>query len=250
MLKNALNKVCGHRSLARTLSRSFCAKFDHEYNYYADIGFKHVRKDQFHTIGIDAIKQQYSKLVKEYHPDTNREIDHVESAHKLDKLRKAYSVLSNAASKHEYDKYHRAPFQDIPFHSMREKLHNDQDEKRKTQETQWVSYHEKLQDKTYRFNYYAEKHQRGGMKTSKLETNEVEYDNAEVGNVWSNNQQRLNTLAYVLVIGMAIGYVVCDRFDWKVARVSDSFDSTDEAFVRWMNEVNQEEADSSRGDDE
>lgn len=242
------------------------------YNYYKDLGFNNLSKNKFYKITMNEIKQAYTKLIKEYHPDTNRDIDHKESVEKLDKLRKAYTILSNENLKREYDNFHRAPYRDIPFPSMRDILEKEQQEireKEKEKKYSQTSFHEKLKDKTWKINYYADKHKVGGMKTNKVETNKIEYDNPEnntfnsfkknktsysqmkYDNIWNINQQNLNNIGYFVMIGAIIIYLIYDTFNLttnKTTKQQNSLDETDQAFIQWLNRINHDQHESSDND--
>lgn len=168
-----------------------------------------------------------ARLVKECHPDTNPDIDHVEAAQRLEILKKAYSVLSNYSMKSEYDQYHRAPFQEVPFHSMRLQMQQDAALKQKTKDMPISRpFHERLKDKTYAFNYYADKHKRGGMRGNKVDTmNEVGYEefvnqeqkmrqfkNEHNENIWNKYESALQTLGLCVMMSAAACYVAYDLY--------------------------------------
>ena len=177
--------------------------------------------------------------MKECHPDTNPDIDHVESAQRLEILKRAYSVLSNYSMKSEYDQYHRAPFQEIPFHSMRLQMQHDATLKERAKDMPSSrSFHERLQDKTYQFNYYADKHKRGGMASNKVETmSEVGYEeftdqerrmeqfsNEHNENIWNKYESALQSLGFFVMISAAACFVAYDLYLVESSGNSDEED--------------------------
>ncbi len=65
-------------------------------------------KDYYDTLGVprgsteDEIKTAYRKLVRQYHPDTNKSPD---AEKKMAEINEAYSVLSNKEKKAQYDQF-------------------------------------------------------------------------------------------------------------------------------------------------
>lgn len=69
-------------------------------------------KDYYDTLGVprgsteDEIKTAYRKLVRQYHPDTNKSPD---AEKKMAEINEAYSVLSNKEKKAQYDQFGSVP---------------------------------------------------------------------------------------------------------------------------------------------
>ena len=65
-------------------------------------------KDYYDTLGVqrssseDEIKTAYRKLVRQYHPDTNKSPD---AEKKMAEINEAYTVLSNKEKKAQYDQF-------------------------------------------------------------------------------------------------------------------------------------------------
>ena len=187
-------------------------------------------------------------MVKQHHPDTSS-IDHIEAAKKLESLKKAYSVLSSPTLRQEYDLQNKAGYQDVPFYSMKAAMNES---KQKEEEPSTLSYHERLKDKTYQFNYYATTH-----KTGKMQENSIRYDNpnnifdqakyhnASNTNIYADYQSPLNKVGIYLICCVTVGYVIYDLVDLHQSpssTIDKEFDDTDRAFFSWMNNLNQREA--------
>ncbi len=75
-------------------------------------------KDYYQILGVsedasaDAIKKAYRKLAKRYHPDANR--DDPNAGERFKEVAEAYSVLSDAEKRRQYDRMRRfTPFEDF-----------------------------------------------------------------------------------------------------------------------------------------
>ena len=207
--------------------------FDHFHNYYKDLG-SNLSKDKFHEITMSEIRQAYTKLVKEYHPDTNPDIPNIESAEKLEKIKKAYSILGNASLKQQYDNYHRSVYRDIPFHSMRRVLEKEAEMEHKNKyKPETRSFHQKLNDKTYQFNYYADKHKKGGLRTNRVQYDANPFTASSMNNTKNNNDNNENNMKmdddnagnnnqqsfkpkhikYFMILGPLLALAIIDAFD-------------------------------------
>jgi curved DNA-binding protein len=71
-------------------------------------------KDYYEVLGVsesastDAIKKAYRKLAREFHPDRNP--DKPDAEERFKEIQEAYSVLSNAKKRKEYDARKKSPF--------------------------------------------------------------------------------------------------------------------------------------------
>ena len=70
-----------------------------------------IEKDFYETLGVadeasaEEIKKSYRKLAQKYHPDTNS--GDTEAEEKFKEISEAYSTLSNAEQRKEYDQVRR-----------------------------------------------------------------------------------------------------------------------------------------------
>eukprot|EP01083_Nonionella_stella_P041535 112560_1 len=209
--RSFLNKMNKYISMNSVFYSNSNKELDYYYNYYKDLGFDNMSRDKYHHVTISEVKRAYTRLVKECHPDKNPHIHHVESAAKLAKLKKAHSILTNPTLKSAYDN------QFVP-------LKQDKNINHKSKSS--VSYYQKLQNKTYEFNYYAAKHSKGG----------IGYD----------NRTALNHLGICTILGIVISYVLLFgvlRINNKHGRGTHNLSASDteiteNALIEWINHLN------------
>lgn len=72
-----------------------------------------AKRDYYDVLGVsknanaDEIRKAYRKLVRQYHPDANR--DNPKAAEKFNELQEAYDVISDPAKREKYNQFGHAP---------------------------------------------------------------------------------------------------------------------------------------------
>src|SRR5262245_6163436 len=76
-------------------------------------------RDFYQTLGVsenasaDDIKKAYRKLAKQYHPDANQ--NDPKAAERFKEIGEAYSILSDAEKRKQYDQMRKNPFASFGF---------------------------------------------------------------------------------------------------------------------------------------
>ena len=105
------------------------------------------------------------------------------------------------------------------------------------------SYHEKMEDKTYAFNYYADKHQRGGLESD--QRGGTNRDETGEGERSKHEKMLRNAMNYGWII-LSIVPMIILLTGYKRREKEKTIDApVDQAFLRWVDEIEQQDKERS-----
>ena len=121
--------------------------------------------------------------------------------------------------------------------------HDAAEREKEKREPRWRSYHEKMEDKAYAFNYYADKHQRGGMECDG--SAETKGDQKGKRERTKHEKILLNVMSYGLIVLTAVPIMVY-MSGYKRRDTGMTTDtSVDQEFLRWVDEVEEQNKENS-----